>query len=67
MVLFERIRTGGLIGGCVSLEVGFEGSKAQARLSSPLLFLLLADPDVELCNALSAFCALILPTMMTVD
>lgn len=33
VALFNRIRRGGFAGGSVSLQVGFEGSEAQARPS----------------------------------
>ena len=49
----------GFVGTCASLGVGFEVSDAQARPSVALLFLLPADPDVELSAASPVPC---LPT-----
>ena len=52
-MLLERTEQGGLVGGSVSLEVGFEVSKAQA---SPSVFLCLwpMDMDLEHSAAMSA-------------
>lgn len=46
--------TCGLVGGCVSLKVGFEVLKAQAR-PSVSLFLLSADLNVELLATLQDY------------
>jgi hypothetical protein len=50
-----RIRRRGLAGGSLSLGVGFDGSKAQARSTSSV-FLLPEDPGY-FSNALSAWVA----------
>jgi hypothetical protein len=47
MALFERIRTCGFVGGSVSLRMDFEVSDAQAK-PRVILFLLPANPDIEL-------------------
>lgn len=55
MALFERIRGYGLVEGSMSLRMGFEVSKAQARLDGSL-FLLSKDPDVKLSATCPARC-----------
>ena len=52
VVLFERIRRCGLVGGSVSGRLGFEVSKAQARLS---VFFLLKNPSIKLSATAPAF------------
>ena len=58
MALFRRIRRCGLVGGTMTLGVGFELSKAYARPSGSV-FLLPVDSDVDLTTASPAPC---LPT-----
>jgi hypothetical protein len=45
--IFERMRKCGLVGECMSLELGTEVSKPQARISVAL-FLLSGDLEVKL-------------------
>lgn len=56
MVLYERLR-----------HVAFRVQTVKPGSAAHSLFLLPADPDVELYSPLSAFSALILPTIMTMD
>lgn len=48
MTLFERLKGCGLVGGSISLELGFEVSRVQVRLSVCFFLLLPLHVDREL-------------------